>query len=164
MTARCRFCDDLMKASPGLRVWSAVGVNDLKNRQHKWTKRGWLYAACAALLVQSLFPGGYMPANLQSGWVAMLCPDGLPSAFVEQLQSGVDDPHAHHHGHSEASNAHGDTGDCQLGSGLDQPIDIATAATAALAALDGALQAPPVATLLTDRRLLRVRSRAPPIS
>lgn len=135
-------------------------------------KRGWLYAACAALLVQSLFPGGYMPANLQSGWLAMLCPDGLPGAFVVQLQSRLHDPHAHHHGaHAEHSAAHAENGaahvsggDCQLGSSLDQPIDLSTPAPAALAAIEGDLQAPPEAVMPADRRLLRVRSRAPPIS
>ena len=91
-----------------------------------------LYAVAFALLVQSLFPSGYMPSSMASGWIAMLCPEGLPAAFVKQLgdqgRHGAHHMGADHAGSSEHDKGHekdhGSAGYCELGSGLDQPLDL----------------------------------------
>ena len=80
----------------------------------------------AALLVQSLFPSGTMPGNLQNGWVATLCPEGMPVAFMAQLPGSMANvdvqagPHAGHHSghhsghqgshHGESAQDHSDRG------------------------------------------------------
>ncbi len=143
------------------------------NTQAKTSTRAWLYATGIALLVQSLFPSGYMPANLQSGWLVMLCPEGLPTAFVDRVLMGISvmghmDGHHHHHGspggHGTKAADHSATGDCQLGSSLDQPIGVPVAALADFSPTIEPTRPLPEAVLINDRRLHRVRSRAPPFS
>ena len=73
-----------------------------------------LWGAVLALLLQSLYPPGVMPGNLEDGWVASICPKGLPMAFAHRL--GLHG--AHHHGHT----ADQTLGDCQLGSAVEQPL------------------------------------------
>lgn len=142
--------------------------------------RGWTLAVLGALLLQSLFPSGYMPASLSGGWVAMLCPEGLPAEFVEQLAgTGA---HGGHHAHHLRS----DTGDgavngdphapgkshssssqmdyCPLGSGIDQPVTMASA----VAQIDVSDAAPILARRVqwhvytSPRRA--ASARAPPVS
>lgn len=113
--------------------------------------RPWLFAVTAALLLQSLFPSGYMPGNWQQGWLATLCPEGLPTGFLQQLRAadlGRHEPaaqsnnqhHAGHHGsvprvdmhagmdhhntdaHDDHEGHHSATSDCELGSQLNQPV------------------------------------------
>jgi len=93
-----------------------------------------LSLVAASLLLQGLFPAGYMPGNLASGWVAVLCPEGLPAAFVQQLNARVEarGGQAHHHhgdhgNHGEQAAAESSEGWCQLGSALDQPFAIGQA-------------------------------------
>ncbi len=138
-----------------------IGLKQLLHRQVSRGRRAWFYATGVALLVQSLFPSGYMPADAQSGWLAMLCPDGLPGAFVAQLQGA----HAHHHaGHDAGPVEHGGTGSCELGSSLDQPVDLNAPEDDKAASLPAPAGSSLEAVLLADRRLREVRSRAPPIS
>lgn len=107
-----------------------------------------------------------MPANMQSGWLAMLCPDGLPGAFVDQLNSRLEVQHSHHHaGHGAAKHdEHSEAGSCQLGSSLDQPLDLYAAETPSDYAASGTPTPLPGQALLADRRLPQHRSRAPPVS
>ena len=103
--------------------------------------------AGVVLLLQTLIPGGYMPGTLQSGWIAVLCPHGLPAEFVAQLQqaSPANAMAAHHHhGHAAdaadsanaAASVESDT--CDLGAGLDQPalLAVMSAETTAVAAVE----------------------------
>jgi len=63
--------------------------------------RAGLAVVLSAILLQSLFPSGYMAGNLASGWIATLCPDGLPATFVNQLNADGHDRH-HHGGHAHS--------------------------------------------------------------
>lgn len=88
------------------------------------------------LLVQGLTPAGFMPASLASGWIAMLCPEGLPAGFLAAPDTGHS-AHQHHapahqHGAAGSASAVPDQGHaaaghhegvdyCQLGSALDAP-------------------------------------------
>ena len=112
-----------------------------------------------------------MPGNLDGGWVATLCPEGMPVDFMAQLQSAQNpaDPHAGHHGHhSNNSTDHGTdhqaVGDCQLGSQIDQPFTLASQDTR-----DTSLQVDlaPVESwtaALFAREIFRQQPRAPPLS
>jgi hypothetical protein len=122
-------------------------------KPHMQRFRPWLFAVTAALLLQSLFPSGYMPGNWQQGWLATLCPEGMPAGFMQQLRSTDPGRHQqsaqshnrHHAGHhSPVSQAdmpagmdhhksdthdgheghHSATGDCELGSQLNHPIAV----------------------------------------
>ncbi len=137
-------------------------------------KRLLLSLVAVSLLMQGLFPSGYMPGNLASGWVAVLCPEGLPAAFVAQLNernAGLDG-HAHHHHHHHHKHHHGAgasgepaaEGSCQLGSGLDQPVEVAQVKS----------NSPSIERVVTNRLLhlrrvsgpilLAPQSRGPPIA
>ena len=116
-------------------------------------RRGpWLIAAMLALLVQSLYPAGYMPGNLADGWLAAICPDGMPKSFMHALDGG-------HHQHDKSTADE----DCQLGSALDAPLTLAV-----LAKLPEPI--PLVAHIFVRRDGMAVeflrspRSRAPPIA
>jgi hypothetical protein len=93
-------------------------------------KRGCLYGAACALLLQSLYPSGYMPASISGGWIAMLCPEGLPVEFAaglsQQHQGHHSSPHQRHHQadlqHHGAEAGHQAFAQCDLGSALDQPF------------------------------------------
>lgn len=130
------------------------------------TKTTAFYAVGFALLVQSLFPSGYMPSSMASGWIAMLCPDGLPAAFVQQL--GGQGHHGAHHlgaGHAGSSDQeHGSAGYCQLGSGVDQPVDVSDQLSFNTVVLETPQPITPPEVLLTADRFRIARSRAPPVS
>lgn len=111
------------------------------------------------LLVQGLSPAGYMPAGLDSGWLVMLCPEGLPTNFL-----AATDPHAGHHQHSSDSNDHHNsrTDYCQLGSTLDTPaVAISADAVADRLPLPDYHQTS-YATPMLRPRVLQSRPRAPP--
>jgi hypothetical protein len=120
-------------------------------KPHLQRFRPWLFAVTAALLLQSLFPNGYMPGSWQQGWLATLCPEGMPAGFMQQLRAtdlGQHQPSAQSHDlhpaghHSSVPQAdlhagmahhksdthdgheghHSATGDCELGSQLNHPI------------------------------------------
>ena len=133
-------------------------------------KRILLSLVAASLLLQSLFPSGYMPASLASGWVAMLCPDGLPAAFVDKLnaRATAQSDHAHHHHSGHHGNQHDHSpgeaseGSCQLGSALDQP-DVSAPAQAFSASAEVVLAIPLPQVLRSTRdTFLAPPSRGPP--
>lgn len=130
-----------------------------------------LFVVTAALLVQSLFPSGTMPGNLSDGWVATLCPEGMPVAFMAQLQPAQNhsDPHAGHHGHhSNNSTDHGTdhqaVGDCQLGSQLDQPFTLASQYTPETSLQVDLAPVENWTAALFTREIYRQQPRAPPLS
>ena len=125
-------------------------------------RRAWLFAATAALCLQSLFPSGYMPADLSTGWVAMICPDGLPAEFVRSLQGDLDHHHHHHHHHSAENEPSASTADCQLGGAIDQPVSIAAVAAVALDKSVDAWRTPPRYLAVAKAAPSSYRSRAPP--
>lgn len=129
----------------------------------------------AALLVQSLFPSGTMPGNLSGGWVATLCPEGMPVAFMAQLQPSQTDsgPHAGHHGEhgNHASDNGGDhgadhqaVGDCQLGSQLDQPFTLTSQYTPGTSLQVDLAPVENSTAALFLREIYRQQPRAPPLS
>jgi DUF2946 family protein len=140
-------------------------MNAISSKQTQTRYKPWLFAVAFALLVQSLFPSGYMPGKWSDGWLAVLCPEGMPVAFMRQLMGGQ---HQHHAGGGHHSSAHdhdgASMGDCQLGSALDQPLDVF--------ALFALTEADLVSPVLRDRTLFRTdrqvvthtRSRAPPVA
>jgi len=71
-----------------------------------------LFLLLAALLMRAGIPDGYMPAAPGSGLLFELCPAGVPAGFMSAL-SGSD--HHHHHGKSDASESHFDSGQCPIG-------------------------------------------------
>lgn len=123
--------------------------------------RGSLAFVCVslALLLQSLAPPGYMAGSLDNGWPVVLCPEGLPSGFLEQ---------EHHHHHDEGPGAGGLDlsldGHCPLGSVFGE--------SAAVLALNSSAELDPdgvVVDQFYQPPLLRGayqphRSRAPPVS
>ncbi|MCR9259793.1 MAG: hypothetical protein NXH95_08735 [Pseudomonadaceae bacterium] len=146
----------------------------MSNTLHNPRLRPLLFLVTAALLVQSLFPAGTMPGSLSSGWVATLCPEGMPVGFMAQLQPLQKQvgQHAGHHNHHDGHHAggvdhsagHQATGDCQLGSQLDQPFTLASVYTpvAALQVESVLVQNRTSARLARD--VYHPRPRGPPLS
>ena len=134
--------------------------------------RAWLPVVALALLVQSLFPSGYMPGNLANGWLATLCPEGLPLGFLRQLNGGELSSH-HHHGHhgenplsdesASAGHATG-MGDCQLGSALDQPLHISIVGDVVADLSSETLNTPITSVGVAGQTIFHSRSRAPPLA
>ena len=141
-----------------------------KNTAYKHPRRRvWLFAVVGALLLQSLFPSGYMPANLADGWVAALCPEGLPDAFVQQLAgTGL---HSNHHAHHIVGEADGPSGDatmsmgsCELGSALDQSFDVTESSVAVAHYHIVPIVPTPELVWVAANAIHFARSRAPPTS
>ena len=120
-------------------------------------RRRWICAAVLIVLVQSMYPSGFMPSSLADGWPMALCPQGLPMGFLS------DD---HHHGHLQ----HGDQQQrsqlgefCPIGCGLDVKaaptlvLDLAPV----LAAANGLIQLN--LTYHVTGRITGFESRAPPL-
>ncbi len=122
-------------------------------------KRALLFAAGAALCVQSLFPSGYMPADLSGGWVAMICPDGLPTEFVQALQG---EHHHHHHHHGGDAEQSAGMADCQLGGAIDQPVAFAATAPLDVAGFRDSWRSAPPRVAGTSSVPSSYLSRAPP--
>ena len=126
----------------------------------------WLFAVCLALAVQSLYPAGYMPASLASGWPIMLCPDGLPTGF---LDSGDHHSGAHHHG---ATHDHRDGGGdeptasdgCALGKALQAQAMLPSPVDVGLGGTQSDAVGPPTTHRVTRRPEKGHRARAPPTS
>ena len=95
-----------------------MNAEQLRKRAVPGVQRALLWLCGAMLLVGSLAPPGYMPGSLSSGWVVVLCPEGLPPGFLQG--------HAHHHHHdSDASGGSTDAHNyCPLGSAIDKPAAI----------------------------------------
>jgi hypothetical protein len=134
-------------------------------------RRAWLLAVAAALLLQSLFPSGYMPGSLSGGWLAVICPEGLPTAFVQQLagEGGHQHHHSSHSGEGDDASAshHGSdspVGSCQLGSALDQPGDLAQNPSVPGSVDPVASVSPHAAIRLTNSTTLSPPSRGPPVA
>ena len=130
-----------------------------------------LFVVTAALLVQSLFPSGTMPGNLSGGWVATLCPEGMPVGFMAQLAPAPNpaDPHAEHHGHHSNHGAehgadHQAVGDCQLGSQIDQPFTLASQYTPETSLQVDLAPVENWTAALFAREIYRQQPRAPPLS
>ena len=72
-----------------------------------------MLAVSLVLVLQSLAPPGYMAGSLENGWPVVLCPKGLPDAFLG---------HAAHHHHESAAGAEDLPldGHCPLGSVFDK--------------------------------------------
>ena len=97
-----------------------------------------------------------MPGQIDDGWVASLCPKGLPMGFAHRL--GL---HGHHHDdHSENRSL----GDCQLGNAVEQPL--VDAAPVVPAPLDQStlLLPPPRITMAVVSRSRFHDTRAPPLA
>ena len=84
-------------------------------------------AVSLVLVLQSLAPPGYMAGSLNDGWPVVLCPKGLPDAFLG---------HAAHHHHEMAPGAEDLPldGHCPLGSVFDESAVNSVAAAADSAA------------------------------
>ena len=110
----------------------------------------------ATLLMRVAIPAGYMPASVGSGLLFELCPEGMPVAILQVLDS-----HHHHHSASDSSEVSFDTEQCPVGHLL-----LSAAAVADGLALD-AVPAIPVfytPTSISYPRLTRTEylSRGPP--
>lgn len=82
--------------------------------------RRWLFAICAAVLLQSMYPSGYMPASAADGWPIMLCPDGMPAGFMTTGHPGH-----HQHGSGDESPKAADS--CPVGKAFEsQPVPVAS--------------------------------------
>ena len=115
-----------------------------------------------------------MPGTISGGWVATLCPEGMPVGFMAQLQplQKQVDQYAGHHTHHDSHHVSGGdhaadhqvTGDCQLGSQLDQPFTLASHYTpgAALQVDSAPVQNRTMA--LSARDVYQLRPRGPPLS
>ncbi len=146
----------------------------MSNTVHKRRLQPLLFLVTAALLVQSLFPSGTMPGNLTSGWVATLCPEGMPVGFMAQLQplqkqvGQHTGHHNHHDGHhvsgGDHSAGHQATGDCQLGSQLDQPFTLASHYTPGAALQVDLAPVQNTHVALFARDVYHLRPRGPPLS
>ena len=109
------------------------------------------------LVLQSLAPPGYMAGSLEAGWPVVLCPKGLPDAFLG---------HTAHHHHELAPGAEDLPldGHCPLGSVFDASavsFGASAADPVALSHIDDSsiYQSPPL-----QRRFRAHLTRAPPIS
>ena len=74
-----------------------------------------------ALLLQALAPPGYMAGSVENGWPVALCPEGLPSGFLDQ---------GHHHGHHQGDDKAESVsleGYCPLGGVLDASVPVLAA-------------------------------------
>ena len=69
------------------------------------------------VLLQGLYPAGYMPGSLSTdGWLVALCPEGLPSTFLGD--------HGHHHHDSAAVEAtSASQSACPLAAMLEVPAE-----------------------------------------
>jgi len=121
------------------------------------------YTVGAALLLQALIPNGFMPGRLSDGWLFVLCPQGLPSEFVRQLDHDVTDG-AHHAGHLKGEAAGVAPGNCELGGALDQPVDVHFASVLQGFELTAASYADALIPQIATRTVRNTRARAPPIS
>jgi hypothetical protein len=65
----------------------------------------------ATLLMRVAIPAGYMPAAVGSGLLFELCPEGMPAAVLQILDSH----HHHHHSQSDTSEVSFDTEQCPVG-------------------------------------------------
>jgi len=63
----------------------------------------------AVIALRSIIPAGYMPGSLDSGLLFVLCPDGMPSAFMQELV-GHD-----HHGSSAGETGPHSFAQCTMG-------------------------------------------------
>lgn len=129
------------------------------------------------LLVQGLTPAGFMPAAVESGWLVMLCPEGLPAGFL----APSDNPHAAHQQHSMAhqhgspadaaaghaghstDDHHGSVDYCQLGSALHAPAVAILPPVSVINPLLPDYQQTAYATVPLRQRVLRYHPRGPPI-
>lgn len=118
-------------------------------------QRGLLWAALMALVLQSLYPPGLMPGQLKDGWVASLCPQGLPMGFAHRL--GL---HGHHHAGHEDNRS---LGDCQLGNAVEQPLAEAVPVALALQDKPAPLVSPLRAGVTLESRARFHDTRAPPV-
>ena len=144
---------------------------DLHNTRH----RPLLASIGLALLLQCLFPSGYMPGALQDGWIAALCPKGMPPAFMAQFnqasaQSAMDH-HAHHAHHvqgeqpqrdSDHHAGHASSSECQLGAGFDQGFDLAFAISQIAPGLVQSSHHAVTGNPFTSRLYRNAHSRDPP--
>ena len=135
----------------------------MKADQQRRIRYWWHLAAGLALLLQSLFPSGYMPGNADSGWIAVLCPEGLPPAFAKSLAG---EHHHHHQGGEHMAADDGDSGydDCQLGSAFDQSTDLAAVSLESVSVSSDSVTSVSTLSLITASDLRLPPSRAPPIS
>ena len=114
-----------------------------------------MLAVSAILVLQSLAPPGYMAGSLEDGWPVVLCPEGLPHAFLGHAAH-------HHHDTTAAGEDLSLDGHCPLGGVFDvSAVNLAAAATDVDAfdplSFARAYQAPP-----KQRPFPAHRSRAPP--
>ena len=80
---------------------------DRHQRQDTW--RPAVQLAVLALVVRAAIPLGYMPGNVFAGEFMVLCPTGIPAAFMEAITG-------HQHGHG-GHTIDADR-DCPIGSAL----------------------------------------------
>ena len=163
------------------RVWTSLKKGKPISKPIKRSRaRAWSHALGLVLLMQGLFPGGYMPASAGHGWFVMLCPDGLPPAFVQAL-GGEHAPHGAGHGHHGGAHAHhgsaaphhGDesartdhlaTDYCPLGSGLDNSVVLVTRPEAPQARPEPEAELSHMRSQVSRRPPNLFLSRAPPLS
>ena len=95
-----------------------MSLSRLRTQGQSVELRALLWFCGVMLLAGSLAPPGYMPGSIASGWLVVLCPEGLPAGFLEGHT------HQHHHDSTQAGGA-GDIDAhtyCPLGSALDKPV------------------------------------------
>lgn len=135
----------------------------MKAEQQRRSRYWWHFAAGLALLLQSLFPSGYMPGNADSGWIAVLCPEGLPAAFAKSLAG---EHHHHHQGGQHMAADGGDSGynECQLGAAFDQSADLAAVPLESVSVSSDFDTTVSTQSIIAASHLRLPPRRAPPIS
>jgi hypothetical protein len=126
--------------------------------------RAWLLAVVALLLVQGLYPRGFMPGSIEDGWPVVLCPSVWPAAFFSDTNR-VDH---HHHGLEDASRQLGATAQseasdyCVLGGALDQQAVVSSVAQSTPATFTLGHQPSPTQTPAATAFHGHFLARAPP--
>jgi hypothetical protein len=117
-----------------------------------------LFGALVALLLQSLSPPGFMPGSLSSGWLVVLCPEGLPADFLGHGH--------HHHDPADAGTGHVDQGlggHCPLGGMLNAAAAMSFAVSAAVLHATDPVSYPAYLAPALARRTQSHLTRAPPL-
>ena len=120
------------------------------------TRRNTLALLLTAIAFRSIIPVGYMPGSLDSGLLFELCPDGMPSGFVQALGGH------HHHGGDSAESAPHSFAQCTFGHAVGSTA-ITSSETLALDLADRFEFVTPYLLTFAAAPRTAYSSRAPPV-
>lgn len=118
------------------------------------------------VLIQSIYPSGFMPGSISDGSFITLCPEGLPTAFI----GGHQDNHAHHRAHDlshdlsheESAQQPAPIDNCELVSALDQPCHLLVHDIVVASGIPAARAFDATGNAFTQSTSTGFRARAPP--